>query len=107
MKILLILLKFNNINKIEKLLLNKTVVRLILFTFKLQKIMKDFKKGLSFGMGIVNAGQRAVSEEPELVVVSTPGSFRMTASGSNPGSTLVAPPEVVNFLISPAATEAE
>ena len=31
--------------------------------------MKDFKKGLSFGMGIVNAGQRAVSEEPELVVV--------------------------------------
>lgn len=40
--------------------------------------MKDFKKGLSFGMGIVNAGQRAVSEEPELVVVSTPGSFRMT-----------------------------
>ena len=41
--------------------------------------MKDFKKGLSFGMGIVNAGQRAVSEEPELVVISTPGSFRMTA----------------------------
>ena len=41
--------------------------------------MKDFKKGLSFGMGIVNAGQRAVSEEPELIVVSTPGSFRMTA----------------------------
>ena len=37
MKILLILLKFNNIDKIEKLLLNKTVVRLILFTFKLQK----------------------------------------------------------------------
>ena len=27
--------------------------------------MKDFKKGLSFGMGIVNAGQRAVSEEPD------------------------------------------
>ena len=44
--------------------------------------MKDFKKGLSFGMGIVNAGQRAVSEEPELVVVSTPGSFRMTAQVS-------------------------
>lgn len=82
MKILLILLKFNNINKIEKLLLNKTVVRLILFTFKLQKIMKDFKKGLSFGMGIVNAGQRAANEEPELVIVSTPGSFRMTAQVS-------------------------
>ena len=44
--------------------------------------MKDFSKGLSFGMGIVNAGQRAVSEEPELVVVSTPGSFRMTAQVS-------------------------
>lgn len=44
--------------------------------------MKDFKKGLSFGMGIVNAGQRAVSEEPELVVVSTPGSFRMTGQVS-------------------------
>lgn len=44
--------------------------------------MKDFKKGLSFGMGIVNAGQRAVSEEPELVVISTPGSFRMTAQVS-------------------------
>ena len=27
-------------------------------------------------------GQRAVSEEPELVVVSTPGSFRMTAQVS-------------------------
>lgn len=44
--------------------------------------MKDFKKGLSFGMGIVNAGQRAVSEEPELVVVSTPGSLRITAQVS-------------------------
>lgn len=44
--------------------------------------MKDFKKGLSFGMGIVNAGQRAVSEEPELVVISTPSSFRMTAQVS-------------------------
>ena len=31
--------------------------------------MKDFKKGLSFGMGIVNAGQRAVSEEPELSLI--------------------------------------
>ena len=30
--------------------------------------MKDFSKGLSFGMGIVNAGQRAVSEEPELEI---------------------------------------
>lgn len=44
--------------------------------------MKDFRKGLSFGMGIVNAGQRAVSEEPELVVISTPGSFRMTTQVS-------------------------
>lgn len=44
--------------------------------------MKDFKKGLSFGMGIVNSGQRVASEEPELVVVSTPGSFRMTSQVS-------------------------
>lgn len=44
--------------------------------------MKDFKKGLSFGMGIVNAGQRAVSEEPELIAVSTPGGFRITSSVS-------------------------
>lgn len=44
--------------------------------------MKDFKKGLSFGMGIVNAGQRTANEEPELVVVSTPGSFRMSAQVS-------------------------
>lgn len=41
--------------------------------------MKDFKKGLSFGMGIVNAGQRAVSDEPELIVSSTSGSFRITS----------------------------
>lgn len=41
--------------------------------------MKDFKKGLSFGMGIVNAGQRAVSDEPELIVSSTPGGFRITS----------------------------
>lgn len=41
--------------------------------------MKDFKKGLSFGMGIVNAGQRAANDEPELVVGSTPGSFRITS----------------------------
>lgn len=41
--------------------------------------MKDFKKGLSFGMGIVNAGQRAANDEPELVVSSTPGSFRITS----------------------------
>lgn len=44
--------------------------------------MKDFKKGLSFGMGIVNAGQRAANEEPELIIVSTPGNFRMTAQVS-------------------------
>lgn len=41
--------------------------------------MKDFKKGLSFGMGIVNAGQRAVSDEPELIVSSTSGGFRITS----------------------------
>lgn len=37
-------------------------------------------KGLSFGMGVVNAGQRAVSEEPELVVCSTSGGFRASAA---------------------------
>ena len=37
MKILLILLKFNNINKIEILLLNKTVVKLILLTKSMPK----------------------------------------------------------------------
>lgn len=42
--------------------------------------MKDFKKGLSFGMGVVNAGQRTVSEEPELVVCSTNGGFRASAA---------------------------
>ena len=42
--------------------------------------MKDFKKVLAFGMGVVNAGQRTVSEEPELVVCSTNGSFRASAA---------------------------
>ena len=42
--------------------------------------MKDFKKGLSFGMSVVNAGQRAVSEEPELIVTSTSGGFRVSSS---------------------------
>jgi hypothetical protein len=44
--------------------------------------MKDFKKGLSFGMSVVNAGQRAVSEEPELIVTSTSGGFRVSSSVS-------------------------
>ena len=44
--------------------------------------MKDFKKGLSFGMSVVNAGQRAVSEEPELVATSTSGGFRISSSVS-------------------------
>lgn len=42
--------------------------------------MKDFKKVLAFGMGVVNAGQRTVSEEPELVVCSTNGGFRASAA---------------------------
>lgn len=42
--------------------------------------MKDFKKGLSFGMSVVNAGQRAVSEEPELIATSTSGGFRVSSS---------------------------
>ena len=42
--------------------------------------MKDFKKGLSFGMSVVNAGQRAVSEEPELIATSTNGGFRVSSS---------------------------
>lgn len=37
-------------------------------------------KGLSFGMSVVNAGQRAVSEEPELIVTSTSGGFRVSSS---------------------------
>ena len=37
-------------------------------------------KGLSFGMSVVNAGQRAVSEEPELVATSTSGGFRVSSS---------------------------
>ena len=43
--------------------------------------MKTFK-GLSFGMSVVNAGQRAVSEEPELVATSTSGGFRISSSVS-------------------------
>lgn len=42
--------------------------------------MKDFKKGLGFGMSVVNAGQRAVSEEPELIATSTSGGFRASSS---------------------------
>lgn len=41
--------------------------------------MKTFK-GLSFGMSVVNAGQRAVSEEPELIATSTNGGFRVSSS---------------------------
>lgn len=39
--------------------------------------MKQFSK-VSFGFGVVTAGQRNVSYEPELVVTSNPGSFRIT-----------------------------
>lgn len=39
--------------------------------------MKQFSK-VSFGFGVVTAGQRNVSYEPELVVTSNPGSFRVT-----------------------------
>lgn len=39
--------------------------------------MKQFSK-VSFGFGVVTAGQRNVSYEPELVVTSNPGSFRLT-----------------------------
>lgn len=41
--------------------------------------MKTFK-GLNFGMSVVNAGQRAVSEEPELIATSTNGGFRVSSS---------------------------
>lgn len=37
-------------------------------------------KGLSFGMSVVNAGQRAVSEAPELIATSTNGGFRATSA---------------------------
>lgn len=37
---------------------------------------------MSFGFSIVNAGQRRTEEEPQLVVVSTLGSFRITRSVS-------------------------
>lgn len=36
------------------------------------------KGGLSFGFSAVNAGQRNASVEPQLIVVSTEGNFRMT-----------------------------
>ena len=42
--------------------------------------MKEFKKASMFGMSVVNAGQRAVSEEPELIVTSTNGGFRVSSS---------------------------
>lgn len=35
-------------------------------------------KGMSFGFSAVNAGQRNVSIEPQLIAVSTDGGFRMT-----------------------------
>lgn len=35
-------------------------------------------KGLSFGFSAVNAGQRNTSAEPQLIVVSTEGGFRLT-----------------------------
>lgn len=42
--------------------------------------MKEIKsnKGLSFGFSSVNAGQRNVVVEPQVVAVSTPGGFRLT-----------------------------
>lgn len=40
--------------------------------------MKTFGKKLSFSFNAVNAGQRAVKDEPQLIVGSTPGSFRIT-----------------------------
>lgn len=34
--------------------------------------------GMSFGFSAVNAGQRNVAVEPQLIAVSTEGNFRMT-----------------------------
>lgn len=39
-------------------------------------------KGLSFGMSVVNAGQRAVSEEPTIIATSTSGGFRVSSAVS-------------------------
>lgn len=39
-------------------------------------------KGLGFGFAAVNAGQRNVSVEPQVVVISTEGSFRITSAVS-------------------------
>ena len=39
-------------------------------------------KGLSFGMSVVNAGQRAVSEEPTVIATSTSGGFRVSSAVS-------------------------
>lgn len=36
-------------------------------------------KGMSFGFGVVNAGQRNVIVEPQFIAVSTEGNFRITA----------------------------
>ena len=45
--------------------------------------MKTFGNGTSsFGFAVVNAGQRKTNEEPQLVVISTPGSFRITGAVS-------------------------
>lgn len=40
--------------------------------------METSRKSLSFGFGIVNAGQRKSEYEPEVVALSTKGGFRLT-----------------------------
>lgn len=44
--------------------------------------METFGKKLSFGLGVMNAGQRNVNSEPELIAVSSAGGFRITAAVS-------------------------
>lgn len=57
----------------------KELTRIILIFINIKKftIMKTFGK-MSFGFGVVNAGQRNASYEPEFIATSTPGTFRIT-----------------------------
>lgn len=46
------------------------------------KEVSNFKRGLSFNFGTVNAGQRNITVQPQVIVTSTEGSFRMTPAVS-------------------------
>lgn len=59
--------------------------------------MKKFGNGsMSFGFAVVNTGQRKVNDEPQVVAVSTPGTFRLTPAVSK--SLQIANGDYVTFL---------